>query len=206
MRATAPARSASGIFSKDPLPYGFDFNFAGTHSGSPPRGYYPPHPKIDELKDAPNDEYLTNRLTEEAIRFINEDSDNPWFLYLTHFAVHTPLQGEPERVEKYKNKPPGKLHNHVVMAAMIEAVDAGIGRITKTIEATGQTDNTIVVFTSDNGGYGPATSMSPLKGYKGTYYEGGIREPMFIVVAGSDETGFEVRHAGDQCRPLSHVL
>lgn len=175
--------------SDDPLPYGFEMNFAGTHSGSPPRGYYPPHGKIPELADAPKDEYLTNRLTDESIKFISESKDQPWFLYLTHFAVHTPIQGEPELVKKYEAKTPGKLHDHPVMAAMIESVDTGVGRIIEAIDAAGQTENTIIVFTSDNGGYGPATSMSPLKGYKGTYYEGGIREPMFVVWPGVVKPG-----------------
>ncbi|QEG00941.1 Arylsulfatase [Stieleria maiorica] len=175
--------------SDDPIPYGFDFNFAGTHSGSPPRGYYPPHGNIPELADAPKDEYLTNRLTDEAIEFIGQDSDRPWFLYLTHFAVHTPIQGEPELVKKYQQKQPGQLHDHPVMAAMIESVDRGVGRIIDSIDSLGQTENTIIVFTSDNGGYGPATSMKPLKGYKGTYYEGGIREPMFIVWPGVTKAG-----------------
>ncbi|MGI9469680.1 MAG: sulfatase-like hydrolase/transferase, partial [Rubripirellula sp.] len=84
--------------SGDPLPYGFDFNFAGTHSGSPPRGYYPPHPKAPGLKDAPSDEYLTDRLTDEAIGFIDRNRKQKWFLYLTHFAVHTPLQGKSDLV------------------------------------------------------------------------------------------------------------
>lgn len=166
--------------SNDPLPYGFDFNFAGTHSGSPPKGYFPPHPKAPGLEDAPKDEYLTDRLNEEALQFIERNAERPWALYLTHFAVHTPLQARPDLEAKYENKPKGDLHKHAVMAAMIESVDAGVGRIVARLEELGIRDKTMILFTSDNGGYGPATSMRPLKGYKGTYYEGGIREPFFI--------------------------
>lgn len=166
--------------SDDPLPYGFDFNFAGTHSGSPPKGYFPPHSKAPGLEDSPQDQYLTDRLTDEAIEFIGRNQEQPWLLYLTHFAVHTPLQAKSELVAKYESKPKGELHNHAVMAAMIESVDEGIGRIVEELDQLKLSDNTVVIFTSDNGGYGPATSMSPLKGYKGTYYEGGIREPFFV--------------------------
>ena len=166
--------------SKDPLPYGFDLNFAGTHSGSPPKGYFPPHPKAPGLADAPKDEYLTDRLSNEAIKFIKTNRERPWFLYLTHFAVHTPLQAPDDLLQKYIGKPKGELHQSNVMAAMIQSVDDGVGRIMAELESLGLTEKTAIVFTSDNGGYGPATSMSPLKGYKGTYYEGGIREPMFV--------------------------
>ncbi len=167
--------------SDDPLPYGFDFQFAGSGQGSSPKGYFPPYRKIDELKGSPSDEYLTDRLTDEAIKFIDRNRQQPWFLYLSHYAVHTPLQAKPELVAKYEAKPRGQLHNHAVMAAMIESVDQGIGRLIERIKAVGLEENTAIVFSSDNGGYGPATSMSPLKGYKGTYYEGGIREPLFVV-------------------------
>jgi len=150
------------------------------------------------LKDAPADEYLTDRLTDEAIKFVNRNRQRRWFLYLTHFAVHTPLQGKPELVAKYKAKPKGQLHDHAVMAAMIESVDRGIGRLIASIDVLGLTQQTAIVFSSDNGGYGPATSMSPLKGYKGTYYEGGIREPLFVVwptiVRGGEKSDVPVIH------------
>ena len=175
--------------SKDPIPYGFDFNFAGTHSGSPPKGYFPPHPKAPGLADAPEDEYLTDRLNDEAVSFIERNQNNPWLLYLTHFAVHTPLQATKELTQKYEQKPKGTLHNHAVMAAMIQSVDDGVGEIVAALKRLDMDTNTAIVFTSDNGGYGPATSMAPLKGYKGTYYEGGIREPFFITWPGQVAPG-----------------
>lgn len=175
--------------SDDPLPYGFDRNVGGSHSGSPPKGYYPPHPGAPGLSDAPADEYLTDRLHDEALTFIETNRDRPWLLYLTHFAVHTPLQGKPELVEKYRRAAPGELHDSPVMAAMIESVDQGVGRLMKRLEDWGLADNTVVILSSDNGGYGPATSMAPLKGYKGTYYEGGIRVPLVVRWPGVVEPG-----------------
>lgn len=175
--------------SDDPLPYGFDVNVGGSHSGSPPRGYYPPHPNAPGLQDAADDEYLTDTLHDEAIGFIERNQDRPWLLYLTHFAVHTPLQGKPELVEKYQQKPEGDLHDSAVMAAMIESVDRGIGRLMNKLQSLGIDNNTVIILGSDNGGYGPATSMAPLKGYKGTYYEGGIRVPLVVRWPGVVQAG-----------------
>ncbi|PHS10441.1 MAG: aryl-sulfate sulfohydrolase [Blastopirellula sp.] len=166
--------------SNDPIPYGFHLNIGGTHSGGPPNGYYPPHRNVPGLQDAPKDEYVTERLSDEAIKFIRANKDRPWALYLTHFAVHTPLNAKKDLVPKYNAKTPGDLHAHVAMATMIQSVDDGVGRIQKTLDELDLTDNTVVIFYSDNGGYGPATDMAPLKGYKGAYYEGGIREPFFV--------------------------
>ena len=175
--------------SRDPIPYGFDVNIGGTKSGGPPKGYYPPHPKAPGLKKAPKNEYLTDRLSDEVIKFIRDNKDRPWCAYLTHFAVHTPLHAKKELVEKYRSKKSGKLHNHVKMATMIQAVDDGVGKIKKTLDELKLTDKTVIVFFSDNGGYGPATDMAPLKGYKGTYYEGGIRVPLFVHWPGVVKAG-----------------
>lgn len=166
--------------SPDPIPYGFDVNIGGSHSGSPPKGYYPPHPNAPGLEDAPEGEYLTDRLSDEAVKFIEQNAAKPWLLYLTHFSVHTPIQAKRELVAQYEAKTPGELHNNVGMATMIKSTDDGIGRIIAKLEELNLSDDTAIIFFSDNGGYGPATDMYPLYGYKGTYYEGGIRVPLAV--------------------------
>ena len=175
--------------SDDPIPYGFDVNVGGTHSGGPPRGYYPPHGKVPGLQDVPKDEFVTTTICNRAASFITENKDQPWFLYLTLFAVHTPIQAKKDLLPKYEAKTPGRLHHNTKMATMIQAVDDGVEHIVERLEALGLTDKTAIVFFSDNGGYGPATDMHPLKGYKGTYYEGGIREPFFIKWPGVVKPG-----------------
>ncbi len=166
--------------SREPLEFGFDVNIGGTTSGSPPRGYFPPHPKVPGLEETSAEEYLTDRLTDEAIQFIEANRHEPWCLLLSHFAVHTPLQAKPELEAKYRAKAVGNLHQSAVMAAMIESLDHGVGRLLESLERLQLRENTVVIFSSDNGGYGPATSMEPLRGYKGSYFEGGIRVPLVV--------------------------
>mgnify|MGYP006124443787 CR=1 FL=1 len=128
----------------------------------------------------PKGRYLADELTDRTIKFIEENKDVPWCAYLAHFGVHTPLHPKKDLLPKYEAKKPGELHNHVIMATMIQAIDDGVGRLVEALERMGERENTVIIFSSDNGGYGPATDMDPLWGYKGTYFEGGIRVPLFV--------------------------
>ena len=117
-------------------------------------------------------------ITDAGVRFIEENKDRPFFLYLSHFEVHTPLKADPAVTKKYQQKLKSKAWEenwNPTYAAMIEAVDNSVGRIQEKLEQLGISENTIVIFSSDNGGVGGVTPMKPLRGAKGSLYEGGIR-------------------------------
>ena len=166
---------------------GFDLNVGGTAKGQPPR-YFSPY-SIPTLADGPKGEYLTDRLADEAEKFIEQNRDRPFFLYLPHFAVHTPIQGKEEITAKYAAKPPDGDQKNATYAAMIESVDESVGCVMKKLDALGLADRTVVFFMSDNGGLAGVTSNAPLRAGKGTLYEGGIREPMIIKWPGVVRSG-----------------
>lgn len=181
---------------------GFDVNIGGGWMGNPGSYFCPyqgawrmtPSSPLREWKVLPScesGEYLTDRLTEEAIQFIEKHNQEPFFVYLQHYAVHTPLQAKASLIDKYKKKPVNsfKGHTNAAYAAMIESVDQSVGRIINKVDELGLTDNTIVIFTSDNGGNGRITSNWPFRGNKGNFHEGGIRVPLIIKWPGAIEAG-----------------
>lgn len=169
-----------------PLNHGFDVNIAGDNNGAPYTYYYPFCSKNGQcLKNLNlNDStysYLTDRLTEEAVQQIRKSKDHPFFLYMSHYAVHTPIQGRKDIVDKYRHKSPGKRHNNPTYAAMIQSLDESVGRIVQVLQEENKLDNTLIIFFSDNGAMLDGISdNSPLRGGKGTPYEGGIRVPLII--------------------------
>lgn len=169
-----------------PEHHGFDVNVAGSHIGHPAMYFWPYEGKshsVPGLKDGGGPgEYLTDRLTDEAEKFIDQNKQRPFFLYFAHYAVHQPLMAKAAITAKYKQKPPHGSQKKPVYAAMVESVDQSVGRILAKLDALEIADGTVVIFMSDNGGLtiDGTTSNAPLRDGKGFPYEGGIREPLLV--------------------------
>lgn len=196
-----------------PEEHGFDVNVGGCDWGSPGNGYFSPW-NIPTLENGPDGEYLTDRLGDEAVALVEDHAaeDGPFFMNLNFYSVHTPIQGKDEHVAKYERKRRAlglddvqeferggrfpcehKKDEHIerrviqsdpVYAGMVQSVDENVGKVVDALSAAGELEDTVVVFTSDNGGLataeGSPTCNSPLSEGKGWMYEGGTRVP-FIV-------------------------
>ncbi len=205
-----------------PDKHGFDTNIGGCEWGMPVKGYFAPW-HIPTLSEGKEGEYLTDALTTRAIKWLENRTEGPWLLNLSYYTVHTPIQGKPELVEKYRAKaermgvldqpsrvigpspfdPAGEQRTYArasqnlpAYAAMIESMDTNIGRVIDHLKTTGQWDNTLVVFTSDNGGLatdvhggGGATCNAPLAVGKGWMYEGGTRVSTIVRYPGVTAPG-----------------
>ncbi len=225
-----------GSFPED---HGFDINVGGHHRGSPPGGYFAPY-NNPKMTDGPVGESLPQRLGQETAKFIDDHAREPFFAYLSFYSVHGPIQSTKPLWAKYQGKaekiptpdhrfivdrtsPVRQVQDHPVYAGMVEAMDDAVGIVMAALERNGLTENTIIVFTSDNGGVsagdGKATSNLPLRGGKGRQWEGGIREPYYIAgpgvkspgstcdvpVTGADFYPTLLELTGQKARPKQHV-
>ena len=179
---------------------GFDINIGGTCWGAPQTFFWPyrgdkhfgGEPRyIPGLPWGKKGEYLTDRFTDEAIKILRKSADRPFYFQMSYHTVHTPIEAPAEDVEYYEGKiKPGMKHVNPVYAAMVGRLDKSVGRVLAELERLGVADNTIVVFTSDNGGFvNPyegkrVTNNAPLRSGKGSLWEGGIRAPLVIYRPG----------------------
>lgn len=168
-----------------PETQGFDINIGGADLGEPP-SYFDPYRSdrvgnIPTLEPRKEGEYLTDREAWEAIHFLEEKRDGPFFLHLAHYAVHTPIQAKETLIEYYNEKPP-TFQDNPVYAAMVHSVDESVGLVIQKLKELGLYRNTLIIFTSDNGGLDrpDATRNNPFRSGKGYPYEGGIRVPFII--------------------------
>ncbi|HUG19143.1 MAG TPA: sulfatase [Planctomycetaceae bacterium] len=192
-----------------PTDHGFDINKGGWDVGSPRGGFFSPW-ENPNLEPGPAGESLTLRLGQETAKFIASNKDQPFLAYLSFYAVHAPIQTTPELWKKYRDKAAEagladerfmfdrrlavrQVQDCPIYAGMIETMDDAVGIVLKQLDDLGIADNTIVCFTSDNGGVSSgdafATSNLPLRGGKGRQWEGGIREPFYIKVPGLTKGG-----------------
>lgn len=169
--------------SHDPTDFGFEKNIGGAEYGFPPGGYFSPW-KNRTLVNPPKGVYLTDHLTDLAIDYLKKVGDKPFFMNFATYAVHSPYQGKPELVEKYKKKKGSYGQKDPRLASMIETMDTDVGRLLDYLKKSGKFKNTFIIFTSDNGGPNKVTWQWPLRAGKGSYYEGGIRIPMIAVWKG----------------------
>ncbi|MDA7992777.1 MAG: sulfatase, partial [Pirellulales bacterium] len=183
-----------------PQHHGFDINIAGNAHGAPGQYFFPyqgdwaiPTTPLratwNVLPDGKPGEYLTSRLTDEAVTIIEKSDDKPFFLYFPHYGVHTPLEAPEELTKKYERIPQHQQQGKPVYAAMVESIDRSVGRVLDALKSAGKTNDTVIIFTSDNGGFYKATSNAPLRANKGAYYEGGIRVPLIIKWPGLSQPG-----------------
>ena len=163
--------------SKNPMDFGFDVNIGGSDAGFP-KSYFPPYKNVDV--EGSGAAYLTDVLTEKAVTLMTA-SKEPFFMYCATYAVHLPINPIPELVPKYLKRESKLGQTNAKYASMVENLDKNIGVLIKGLEDAGKFENTIIIFTSDNGGLYGITSQKPLRSGKGSYYEGGIKVPFFLV-------------------------
>jgi arylsulfatase A-like enzyme len=196
-----------------PTDHGFEINKGGFDAGGPRGGFFSPY-NNPNLENGPNGESLTIRLGQETADFIEsqKDSNQPFLAYLSYYTVHAPIQTTEALYKKYRNKAKKmgldkveerylfdrrlnvrQIQDNPIYAGMMEQLDQSVGIVLKKLDELGMADNTIVCFTSDNGGVSSgdayATSNLPLRGGKGRQWEGGIREPYYIKAPGVAKAG-----------------
>ena len=174
---------------KDPLKQGFQYNVGGNHLGGPYTGGFHSPFKFPNCEVKEDGTYLTDYLTDRAIEFIQGNKAKPFFMYLPYFAMHAPLQPKKDKHEKYRKLSPSPVHTKAVYAAMLETLDENIGRLVRALETQGIAQNTVVLFTTDNGGVWEHSRNWPLRAGKGSYYEGGIRVPTWAYWPGKIKAG-----------------
>ncbi len=171
--------------SDNPLDYGFDVNIGGGHNGHP-TSYFAPFGNVN--LDAEEGAYLTDVIMDQVLDFVKSTKE-PFLLYYSPYAVHTPIQAVDSLKSKYENKPSWNAQGNAAYASMIENLDRNIGLLIAALEKLNELDNTFIVFTSDNGGLYGITSQQPLRAGKGSYYEGGIRVPFSFFWKGKIKPG-----------------
>ena len=204
-----------------PEDHGFDINVGGWESGSPKGGYFAPfiNPKLENKE---NGEQLSLRLAKETVKFMEQQKDSSFFAFLSFYAVHGPIETQEEKWAKYRQKaeeqgiaekgfemernlPIRQHQDNPVYAGLVENMDEAVGHVLEGLEKLNLDKNTIIVFTSDNGGVASgdafSTSNAPYRGGKGYQWEGGIREPYFIYVPNQEHKEVDTPVAGADFYP-----